>query len=197
MSCQRPGELWTLNYCQKPLKIKKPDILSSKLQKAKVGEIRFLKASMFLAHKYPPRWSADDPVAWRKDSTKEPGRAILIHVFICLNMSSFLQFQQISVFHGSNIPLKIFQSVGMLLSCYNAKSYGWLLSCPCTHLSPPFLCSFFGEFQLIIRIYSGFILCLFFLNIILFDSSLSLSPNFLIQCFARKKIYRLGILVMF
>lgn len=74
----------------------KPGTLSSELQEAKKAEeIRPLKASMFLAQKYPSRCSADDSEAWRGGSSKEPGEEIFIHQ-LCLRSCKL--FKQISIF---------------------------------------------------------------------------------------------------
>lgn len=81
VGCHRPGELWTLNCSQKHQNQKNLTYYQVSCKKQR-------KLGRSGLSRLPSRWSADDPAAWRRDSTKEPGRAILIHE-ICLHSCSF------------------------------------------------------------------------------------------------------------
>lgn len=95
------GKFGALIALRRP-RIKKTGTLSSELQEAKsVEEIRLLKPSMFLAQKYPSRWSVDDTVVWRGSPAKEPGRKgdfHLLDVYIPTNSFSKTTFSSKAIF---------------------------------------------------------------------------------------------------
>lgn len=142
---------------------------------------------MFLAQKYPYRWAADDPGAWRGGSAKEPGREILIHQ-TCLHSCSFSKstFSSEAIFHEKNCIQFELSPHATIQKHMDSQCPAFLyLSCL------PELFSQFAEFKIMTKC-TQVSCCLSCVCLFTVSFTDMFNPMFFLN-----KFHKLGILVMF